>query len=53
VNLCEERQRIRRLRAYEQQGTGAPMSLRHTFSELRPAACADCKPAAPAGLPAY
>jgi len=35
VNLCEERQRIRRLRAYEQQDTGAPMSLRHTFSELR------------------
>jgi phosphoenolpyruvate carboxylase len=35
VNLCEERERIRRLRAYERQGAGAPMSLRHTFSELR------------------
>jgi phosphoenolpyruvate carboxylase len=34
VNLCEERQRVRRLRAYENQGKGAPMSLRHTFSEL-------------------
>jgi phosphoenolpyruvate carboxylase len=35
VNLCEERERIRRLRAHDRQGTGAPMSLRHTFSELR------------------
>jgi len=35
VNLCEERERIRRLRAHDQQETGAPMSLRHTFSELR------------------
>lgn len=35
VNLCEERQRVRRLRAYERQETGAPMSLRHTFQELR------------------
>src|SRR5439155_372116 len=34
VNLCEERQRVRRLRAYEDDGPGAPMSLRHTFSEL-------------------
>jgi phosphoenolpyruvate carboxylase len=34
VNLCEERQRVRRLRAYEASGKGAPMSLRHTFSEL-------------------
>src|SRR5256885_12672510 len=33
VNLCEERQRVRRLRAYEDDG--APMSLRHTFNELR------------------
>ncbi len=33
VNLCEER--VRRLRAYERQDLGAPMSLRHTFSELR------------------
>ncbi len=35
VNLCEERERTRRLRAYDSQATGAPMSLRHTFSELR------------------
>ncbi len=35
VNLCEERERIRRLRAHDRQGSGAPMSLRHTFSELR------------------
>ncbi len=35
VNLCEERQRIRRLRQYEELPDGAPMSLRHTFSELR------------------
>ena len=35
VNLCEERERIRRLRAHDRQGAGAPMSLRHTFSELR------------------
>jgi len=35
VNLCEERERIRRLRAYERQETGAPMSFRHTFSEVR------------------
>jgi len=35
VNLCEERQRVRRLRAYEDDGAGAPMSLRHTFNELR------------------
>ncbi len=34
VNLCEERQRVRRLRAYEGHETGAPMSLRHTFTEL-------------------
>jgi phosphoenolpyruvate carboxylase len=34
VNLCEERQRVRRLRAYENDGAGAPMSLRRTFSEL-------------------
>lgn len=34
VNLCEERERIRRLRAHDRQGTGPPMSLRHTFSEL-------------------
>lgn len=34
VNLCEERERVRRLRAYEQRETGAPMSLRHTFIEL-------------------
>jgi len=35
VNLCEERQRVRRLQEYEQQENGAPMSLRHTFNELR------------------
>jgi phosphoenolpyruvate carboxylase len=35
VNLCEERQRVRRLRAYEKQESGAPMSLRSTFAELR------------------
>jgi phosphoenolpyruvate carboxylase len=35
VNLCEERERTRRLRVHERQGGGAPMSLRHTFSELR------------------
>jgi phosphoenolpyruvate carboxylase len=35
VNLCEERQRVRRLREYEQQENGAPMSLRHTFNALR------------------
>ena len=34
VNLCEERERIRHLRAHDLQGAGAPMSLRHTFSEL-------------------
>jgi phosphoenolpyruvate carboxylase len=34
VNLCEERQRVRRLRAYENHEKGAPMSLRHTFGEL-------------------
>lgn len=35
VNLCEERQRIRRLRHYEEQESGAAMSIRRTFSELR------------------
>ena len=35
VNLCEERERVRRLRAYASQEVGAPMSLRRTFSELR------------------
>src|SRR5512140_1134179 len=35
VNLCEERQRVRRLRAYQHQEAGARMSLRHTFHELR------------------
>lgn len=35
VNLCEERQRVRRLAAYERQEAGAPMSLRHTLHELR------------------
>jgi phosphoenolpyruvate carboxylase len=35
VNLCEERERVRRLRAYAAQEAGAPMSLRLTFNELR------------------
>ena len=35
VNLCEERQRVRRLRAYGQQEAGAPMSIRQTFHRLR------------------
>src|SRR5215469_1505745 len=35
VNLCEERQRVRRLRAYEKHDGGAPMSLRSTFDALR------------------
>jgi len=35
VNLCEERQRIRRLRQYELEEDGAPMSLRRTFSRLK------------------
>jgi phosphoenolpyruvate carboxylase len=35
VNLCEERQRVRRLQAYERHESGAPMSLRSTFAELR------------------
>ncbi len=34
VNLCEERERIRRLKAYDRQERGAPMSLRRTFHEL-------------------
>jgi len=35
VNLCEERERIRHLRSHERtEETGAPMSLRRTFSEL-------------------
>ncbi len=35
VNLSEERERIRRLIGYEAQETGAPMSLRRTFNELK------------------
>ena len=35
VNLCEERQRVRRLEEYTRHETGAAMSFRHTFSELR------------------
>ncbi|MDR3674858.1 MAG: phosphoenolpyruvate carboxylase, partial [Acidobacteriota bacterium] len=35
VNLCEERERVRRLHAHDGQEAGAPMSLRHTFTELR------------------
>ncbi len=34
VNLSEERQRVRRLRQYARTASGAPMSLRHTFSDL-------------------
>jgi phosphoenolpyruvate carboxylase len=34
VNLAEERQRVRRLRAAEHREAGSPMSLRHTFAEL-------------------
>jgi phosphoenolpyruvate carboxylase len=34
VNLCEERQRVRRLETYERHETGAPMSLKHTFAQL-------------------
>jgi phosphoenolpyruvate carboxylase len=34
VNLCEERQRIRRLRQYESGEIGAPMSLRSTFNRV-------------------
>lgn len=35
VNLCEERERIRRLKAYERLEAGAPMSLRRVFHELK------------------
>jgi phosphoenolpyruvate carboxylase len=35
VNLCEERQRVRRLRFYEKHESGAPMSLRRVFTDLR------------------
>lgn len=35
VNLCEERQRVRRLRLYEKHENGAPMSLRRVFADLR------------------
>jgi len=35
VNLCEERQRVRRIRSYEVSKEGGPMTLRHTFGELR------------------
>ena len=34
VNLCEERERVRRLHAYASHEAGAPMSLRLTFNEL-------------------
>lgn len=34
VNLCEERQRVRRLREYETHEHGAPMSLRSTLAAL-------------------
>ena len=35
VNLCEERERIRRLDHYARQESGAPRSIRHTLNELR------------------
>jgi phosphoenolpyruvate carboxylase len=35
VNLAEERQRVRRLKAYAREDAGAPMSLKRTFNELR------------------
>ena len=37
VNLCEERQRVRRLREYGRAARGAPISLRHTFARLEDA----------------
>ncbi|HEV3277425.1 MAG TPA: phosphoenolpyruvate carboxylase [Terriglobia bacterium] len=37
VNLCEERQRVRRLLQYQRHEHGAPMSLRSTFAALRQA----------------
>ena len=35
VNLCEERQRIRRLRVYARDPGGGPMTLRRTVRQLR------------------
>ncbi|HTV55812.1 MAG TPA: phosphoenolpyruvate carboxylase [Terriglobia bacterium] len=35
VNLCEERERVRRLGVYGCHESGAPMSLRRTFIELK------------------
>lgn len=35
VNLCEERERIRRLKSYARLEGGAPMSLRRAFRELK------------------
>ncbi|MGH9405295.1 MAG: phosphoenolpyruvate carboxylase [Terriglobia bacterium] len=35
VNLCEERERIRRLAGYDRHETGAPMSVRRAFGDLR------------------
>ena len=34
VNLCEERQRVVRVRSYERQESEAPISFRHTLLEL-------------------
>jgi phosphoenolpyruvate carboxylase len=34
VNLCEERQRVRRLRQYESEENASPMSLRRTFNRM-------------------
>jgi phosphoenolpyruvate carboxylase len=35
VNLCEERERIRRLAGYEHHDAGAPMSLRRAFADFK------------------
>src|ERR1017187_10199907 len=35
VHLCEERERVRRLHPHDRQGAVSPMSLHHTFSDLR------------------
>jgi len=43
VNLCEERQRIRRLRMYARDPGGGPMTLRRTLRQLR---CHHVPPAA-------
>jgi phosphoenolpyruvate carboxylase len=35
VNLCEERERIRRLEHHARHGSGSPRSIQHTLSEFR------------------